>query len=196
MTYTFIFSQANSMAQFAGVIGLIIEAQAQAEMIRQRVKGEADAILMMIEAEAKGLYEILTKQTQGLKKIVKSAGNDPKDAVHLLIADKLPELVKTQSEAIKNIKLDKVTVWDGNGNNAEGKTSTANFIYGIYKAVPPLEDMFNMAGMQLPSYLKGEEKKENVKIPHNPTHKNPIKTEPIKKEVNPDEKSESFNLMN
>jgi flotillin len=27
----------------------------------------------------------------------------------------------------------------------------------MYKAVPPLQEMFNMAGMQLPTYLKGEE---------------------------------------
>ena len=42
---------------------------------------------------------------------MKAAGDDSKDAVLLLIADKLPELVKTQAEAIKNIKIDKVTVW-------------------------------------------------------------------------------------
>lgn len=136
---------------------IVIEAQAEAEKIRQRAKGEADAILLRKEAEAKGLYEILTKQAEGLEQIVKAAGNSSKDAVLLLIADKLPELVKTQAEAIKNIKIDKVTVWDGNGNSADGKTSTANFISGIYKAVPPLEDMFNMAGMQLPTYLKGED---------------------------------------
>lgn len=136
---------------------IVIEAEAEAEKIRQRAKGEADAILLRKEAEAKGLYEILTKQAQGLEQIVKAAGDDSKDAVLLLIADKLPELVRTQAEAIKNIKIDKVTVWDGNGNNADGKTSTANFISGIYKAVPPLEDMFNMAGMQLPTYLKGDE---------------------------------------
>ena len=35
--------------------------------------------------------------------IVKAAGNNSKDAVLLLIADKLPELVKTQAEAIKNM---------------------------------------------------------------------------------------------
>lgn len=26
----------------------------------------------------------------------------------------------------------------------------------MYKAVPPLQEMVNMAGMQLPNYLKGE----------------------------------------
>lgn len=134
-----------------------IDAEAEAEQIRRIAKGEADAIFLKKEAEAKGLYEILTKQAEGLDKIVKAAGDDSKDAVLLLIADKLPELVKTQAEAIKNIKIDKVTVWENGGGGKDGKTSTSNFISGMYKAVPPLQEMFNMAGMQLPNYLKGED---------------------------------------
>jgi flotillin len=31
----------------------------------------------------------------------------------------------------------------------------------MMKTVPPLNDLFNMAGLNLPSYLKGEEKPEN-----------------------------------
>ena len=131
---------------------LIIEAQAQAEQVREKAKGEADAIFAKLEAEARGLYEILTKQAEGLDRIVKAAGDNPKDAVLLMIADKLPELVKLQSDAIKNIKIDKVTVWDG-GQNNDGKGSTASFVSGLYKAVPPLKDIFDMAGMDLPAYL-------------------------------------------
>jgi flotillin len=133
-----------------------IDAEAEAERIRRRAKGEADAILFKAQAEAQGLYEVLTKQAAGLDQIVKAAGNNSKDAVLLLIADKLPELVKTQAEAIKNIKIDKVTVWE-NGGNGDGKSSTANFLSGMYKSVPPLQDMFNMAGMDLPEYLKGKD---------------------------------------
>lgn len=135
-----------------------IDAEAEAEQIRRRAKGEADAILFKAQAEAQGLYEILTKQAAGLDQIVKAAGNNSKDAVLLLIADKLPELVKTQAEAIKNIKIDKVTVWE-NGQGKDGKSSTANFLSGMYQSVPPLQEMFNMAGMNLPEYLKG---KDNV----------------------------------
>ncbi|WP_010516459.1 flotillin family protein [Croceivirga radicis] len=134
-----------------------IEAEAEAERIRRKAKGEADAILFKAQAEAKGMFEVLTKQAQGLDEIVKAAGNNPKDAVLLLIADKLPELVEKQAEAIKNIKIDKVTVWDS-GNREDGKNSTANFISGMYKSVPPLQEMFNMAGMELPEYLKGKDK--------------------------------------
>lgn len=133
-----------------------IDAEAEAEKIRRRAKGEADAIFLKAQAEAKGVFEVLTKQAAGLDQIVKAAGNDSQNAALLLIADKLPELVRLQAEAIKNIKIDKVTVWEG-GNSKDGKTSTSNFISGMYKSVPPLQEMFNMAGMQLPDYLKGKE---------------------------------------
>jgi len=138
-----------------------IDAEAEAERIRRKAKGEADAILFKAQAEAKGQYEVLTNQAAGLEDIVKAAGNSSKDAVLLLIADKLPELIKTQAEAIKNIKIDKVTVWD-NGQNSNGKTSTSNFISGLYQSVPPLQEMFNMAGMDLPEYLKGKDKDQST----------------------------------
>lgn len=130
----------------------IIEAQAEAEKLREKAKGEADAIYAKLEAEARGIYQMLTKQAEGLDQIVKAAGNSPKDAVLLLISDKLPELVKMQTEAIKNIKIDKVTVWES-GQHADGKNATASFVSGLYKAVPPLKDIFDMAGMDLPNYL-------------------------------------------
>lgn len=136
-----------------------ITAEAEAEMIRRKAKGEADAILFMRQAEAQGLLEVLTKQAQGLEQIVKAAGDNARDAVLLLIADKLPELVRMQTEAIKNIKIDKITVWEG-GSSADGKTSTANFISGLYQSVPPLQEIFNMAGMELPDYLKGKTAEE------------------------------------
>lgn len=134
-----------------------IEAEAEAERIRRKAKGEADAILFKAEAEAKGIFEVLTKQAEGLDRIVKAAGDSPKDAALLLIADKITELVEKQADAIKNIKIDKVTVWDSGRTDSEGKNSTAGFISGLYKSVPPLQDMFNMAGMELPEYLKGKD---------------------------------------
>jgi flotillin len=133
-----------------------ITAEAEAEMIRRKAKGEADAILFKRQAEAQGLFEVLTKQAQGLEQIVKAAGDNSRDAVLLLIVDKLPELVRLQTEAIKNIKIDKLTVWEGGSGSVDGKTSTANFISGLYKSVPPLQEIFNMAGMELPDYLKGK----------------------------------------
>ena len=142
----------------------IIEAEAEAEKIRRMAQGEADAIYAKMDAQARGILEVLTKQAEGFQQLVNAAAGDPQKAVLMLIADKLPELVKTQVEAVKGIKIDKVTVWDGNGQGADGKTATSNFISGMMKSVPPLEELFNMAGMSLPSYLKGQEKAEEQTI--------------------------------
>ncbi|HZV70491.1 MAG TPA: SPFH domain-containing protein [Saprospiraceae bacterium] len=137
-----------------------IDAEAEAERTRRIARGEADAVFMRKEAEAKGLYEILQKQADGFDEVVKAAGGNPKDAVLMLIADKLPELLKIQVEAIKNIKIDKVTVWEG-GNHEGNGSNTSNFIAGMYKSVPPLSELFNMAGMDLPSFLGTKEKNGN-----------------------------------
>jgi flotillin len=131
---------------------LVIEAEAAAEQKRVNAKGEADAIYAKMEAEAKGLYQILTKQADGYDKMIQAAGGDATKAYTLLLLEKLPELVKTQVEAIKGINIDKVTVWD-NGSNADGKGSTANFLSGLMKCVPPLNELFEQAGMSLPEYL-------------------------------------------
>jgi flotillin len=142
----------------------IIEAQANAERIRENAKGEADAIFAKMEAEAKGLSEILTKQAEGYREVVSAAGGDPTKAFQLLLIEKLPELVRTQVEAVKNIKIDKITVWDsGNGSSENGNSSTANFVSGMMKTVPPLNDLFNMAGLNLPTYLKGNDKLDEKK---------------------------------
>lgn len=132
-----------------------IAAEAEAEVIRRKARGEADAIFAKMEAEAKGQQEILTRQAEGMQKIVDAAGGDANAAVKLLIAEKLEELVAIQVEAVKNIKIDKVTVWDG-GQNADGKTATADFISGMMKSVPPLNELFRQAGMELPELLGKE----------------------------------------
>ena len=131
---------------------LELQAEAEAEQTRRRAKGEADAIYARMEAEARGMEEILRKQAAGFAEIVKSAGGDADAALRLMIADKLEELMKIQVEAVKNIKIDKVTVWD-NGQSGNGKTATANFLSGMMKSVPPLEEVFAMSGLALPEYL-------------------------------------------
>ena len=137
----------------------IIEAEAEAEKKRVNAKGEADAIFAKMEAEAKGYFEVLTKQAQGYDKMIQAAGGDATKAYMLLLLEKLPELVRTQVDAIKGIQIDKVTVWDNGAGNADGKSSTANFLSGLFKSVPPLAELFDQAGMSLPEYLarkKGE----------------------------------------
>lgn len=138
-----------------------IAAEAEAEVIRRKARGEADAIYARLEAEARGAREILAKQAEGMKLLVDAAGQNADAAVKLIIADKLEELTRIQVEAIKNIKIDKVTVWDSNGTNDQGKTATANFLSGMLKSIPPMNELFQQAGMELPSYLGTEIHEEN-----------------------------------
>ena len=137
---------------------LEIEAEAVAEQTRRKAQGEADAIYAKMDAEARGLREKLSKQAEGMDALVKSAGTSD-EAVRLLIADKLETIVAEQVKAIAGVKIDKVTVWDG-GTNADGKTSTANFLSGLLKSLPPLEEIYNMAGLSLPKAVAPQKAEE------------------------------------
>ncbi|MDR1705025.1 MAG: flotillin family protein [Clostridiales bacterium] len=139
-----------------------IEAEASAERLRRQARGEADAIFAKMEAQARGSEEILIRQAAGLVKIMEAAGGNADAAVKMMIADKLEELVKTQVDAIKNLKIDKVTVWDG-----EGKNAAAGFARGLMKSLPPLNDLFNMAGLTLPGFLAPGKTEELSEIKEN-----------------------------
>jgi flotillin len=160
----------------------VIEAEAVAEQIRREAKGQADGTYSKMEAEARGTLEILSKQADGFNALVQAAGNNPESAIQYLIAEKLETLVQIQVEAIKNLKFDNVTVWD-TGNNADGKTQTANFASGLMKSIPPMSDLFKMTGMELPSYL-GKQIKEEVKEvkPEVEKEEKPVEEKPKKTE--------------
>ncbi len=138
---------------------VVINAEAVAEETRRKARGEADAIFARLDAQARGSLEILSKQAEGFKQIVNAANDNPDAAVKMLIADKLEKLVGIQVEAIKNLKFDKITVWDS--GSKDGTTSTANFASNLMKSIPPMKELFDMAGLELPKYLGTE--KEVVK---------------------------------
>ncbi|MCL2226916.1 MAG: SPFH domain-containing protein [Oscillospiraceae bacterium] len=134
---------------------LELEAEADAEQARRRAKGEADAIYARMEAQARGMQEILEKQAAGFGKVVEAAGGDPQAAVQLMLTDKIEELVKIQVEAIKNLQIDKITVWDSMSGDG-GSPTTSNFLSGMMRSIPPLNEMFKMAGMSIPEFLGTE----------------------------------------
>lgn len=129
-----------------------IAAEAEAEKRRREAKGEADAIFAKLDAEARGNFEKLKAKGTGFNEIIKSCRDNPDAASKMLLVEKLQEIVSLQTEAIKNIKFDKVTVWDG-GKSSDGKSSTAGFLSGMMQSLPPLHDVAKMAGVDLPDYL-------------------------------------------
>lgn len=134
-----------------------LQAEAEAERIRRQAQGEADATYAKMEAQARGVKAVLTAQAEGLAEIVRAAGGNPDDATKLMIADKIEKIIETQVEAIKNIKIDKVTVWDG-GDGKDGKTATAGFLSGMAKSLPPMNDLFEMAGLEMPQFINPKER--------------------------------------
>lgn len=137
-----------------------IEAAAEAQSKVLIAKGEAEAILAIKQAEAEGILKLLDAKAKGYKQLVEACGDDAKSASTMLLIEKLEEIVKLQAEAIKNIKIDKITVWDsGTGGNGTKGSSTSNFISQFVKALPALHDVASMAGLEMPEYL-GHMKKD------------------------------------
>lgn len=129
-----------------------IRAEAEAEAMRRKAKGEADALLAKMQAQADGVKQQLAKRAEGFALIVRSANNDPAAAVKLMMTDKIDTLLKTQVEAIKNVKIEKVTVWDSM-NGKDGASTTSNFLNSFIKSVPPMKDLYDLVDLDLPANL-------------------------------------------
>ncbi len=129
-----------------------IQADAEAERQRRIALGEADAIRVKYLAEAEGIRAVLESKAMGYERLVGICGERPEIATSFLMIEKIDELVEKQVEAIKNIKFDKITVWDGGSGSANGST-TANFMRDLMKSLPAMHDLAAQAGVQLPEYL-------------------------------------------
>ncbi|MDP3849457.1 MAG: SPFH domain-containing protein [Luteolibacter sp.] len=151
----------------------IVEADAEAERVRRIQQGHADAVraqkqaeadgIMFVKqaeagglkakllAEAEGAQAVLTSKAKGFHDLIVSC-QGPGGAQQMLVTELLPQLVREQVQAIANLKIDKITVWDS-GKNADGKSSTAEFLSGLAGAVPPLHEIARNVGVELPAYL-------------------------------------------
>ncbi len=134
-----------------------INAQAEAEKARRIAQGEADAVLARYDAEAEGVRRVLEAKAKGYRELLGVCQERPDLAATLLVVEKLPELVAEQVKAIQNLKIDKVTVWDGgSGNRENGRGqagATADFVRGLASALPPVHELARQAGVELPGIL-------------------------------------------
>ena len=67
------------------------------------------------------------------------------------MVEKIEGMVAAQIEAVKNLKIDSITVWDG-GGSADG-SATSDFISSLVRRLPPLHDVARNAGVDLPEFL-------------------------------------------
>ena len=129
----------------------IVDAEAEAERVRIAARADADAIFARLDAEARGQFEILAKKGDGLRRIIEACGGSH-EAFQILMLEHLDNLAEASSRAISNIKFDKVVVWENGGQN--GRSSTADFLSGMAKTLPPmLQVMRDIGGIELPESL-------------------------------------------
>ncbi|MEM6393618.1 MAG: SPFH domain-containing protein [Planctomycetota bacterium] len=131
-----------------------INAEAEAERERRVARGKADAELARYTAEAEGTKKVLDAKAEGYQRLLDACAARPDIAPSLLIIEQLPKLVAEQVKAVQNLKIEKITVWDGGtGGNGEGTGSTANFLKGLIGSLPPIHDLAEQAGIDLPEVL-------------------------------------------
>ena len=128
----------------------IIDAQAIAEQVEIEAKGEAAGYLADAKARADGVKAMLTAMADGFKSIVESAGS-PEAAIQMMLTDKMEVLTKIQVDAIKDLQIDKLIVWDGGSANGQG--GLEGMMNGMVKSIPQLHDLAAAAGIQLPEFL-------------------------------------------
>ncbi|MBP7847714.1 flotillin family protein [Patescibacteria group bacterium] len=133
----------------------VVDQEIEKEKTQLRADAAAYEVQKRMEAEADGLFLILKKKAEGIDLLVKAAGGNPKDAAMMLIVDKIQDLATIQADAMKNIKVDKLTVYDsGNGD------SLKNTVHGLFQSMPALNDFLAQSGMSLPPLLGGAVKAE------------------------------------
>ena len=129
-----------------------IAAEASAEQARRTARGEADAILARYNAEAEGIRKVLDSKAAGYRELVAACVDQPHIAPTLLMVEKLPEIVAEQVKAIQNLKIDKITVWDS-GRSGKSGGSTSDFLSGLIGSLPPVHELADQAGIELPGFL-------------------------------------------
>ena len=161
---------------------VVIDAEAEAERVHKIAQGEALAQLARYDAEAKGTKQVLDAKAAGYQALVKSCAGDSRAAATLLMIEKLEDIVARQVEAIRNLKIDKITVWDSAGGGVDGKgSSTAGFLSSLVKSLPPLQDVAGMAGVELPEYL-GKMTEDGKPAPATPPKKPAGAAKKVKKD--------------
>ncbi|MCF7848717.1 MAG: hypothetical protein K9M45_07705, partial [Kiritimatiellales bacterium] len=126
----------------------IIAADAAKEKAIRIAQGDAEAKLARMKAEGAGVKAILDGKAQGYEALV-NACQTANQAASLLLIEKLQEIATIQAQAIQDLPIEKVIVWDGGGK--EG--GMANLGARMMGALPPMHELAKQIGLDLPDFL-------------------------------------------
>lgn len=127
---------------------VVIAAEAQKDQSVLIAKGQAEATIAKMAAEGQGQQAVLDGKAEGYRNLVQSAG-DPHVATALLLIERLTEIAHIQAQAIQDLPIEKVVVWDGGTDNG----GLANLGKKLMGALPPMHELARQVGLDLPEYL-------------------------------------------
>ena len=127
---------------------VVIGADAQKQKAVRIAEGEAQATLARMTAEGKGVQAILDGKAEGYQQLV-TACTSGEQAASLLLIEKLQDIARIQAQAIQDLPIDKIFVWDTGGEN-QGMSGLGQRMMG---ALPPMHELAKQIGLDLPEYL-------------------------------------------
>jgi flotillin len=137
----------------------VVAADAERQQKVLIAKGESEGILARMRAEAEGTQAILDAKAAGYRNLVDACNSDPSLTAALLLIEKLADVAHIQTDAIKNLPIEKIVVWDSGGKG--GISELGSRLMGV---IPPMHDLAKMAGLELPEYLGRATKQEERAI--------------------------------
>jgi flotillin len=143
---------------------VLIAADAAKEQSIRIAQGQAEAALAKMKAEGAGVQAILDGKAKGYEALVKSC-ETASQAASLLLIEKLQEIAGIQAQAIQDLPIEKVIVWDGGGKDG-GLNGLGGRLMG---ALPPMHELAKQVGLELPDFLGKVQ--EDVKKDAEPTKK-------------------------
>lgn len=132
-----------------------IEIEAEAAKIKMIKEAEAEAtkIKLAAEAEAEGIKAVMDAKSAGYLNMVTAIGKENLSTIMML--EQLVEVTKVKTEALQNLKVDKITVWDNPSSDAskEGRGGINGFVDNFANAMPGMHEIAKDAGITMPAYL-------------------------------------------
>ncbi len=127
---------------------VLISADAEKQKSVRIAEGQAEATLVQMNAEARGVQAILDGKAQGYANLVKACAS-AEQAASLLLVEKLLDVARVQAQAIQDLPIEKVFVWDGGGQQG----GLANLGQRLMGTLPPMHELAKQVGIDLPAFL-------------------------------------------
>jgi len=143
---------------------VVIAADARKQEAIRIAEGDAEATVARMTAQGKGVQAILDGKANGYQRLVEACGGD-QGAAALLIIEKLADIAGIQAQAIQDLPIEKVIVWDGGGG--DGDSGLRGLGGRLLGALPPMHDLAKQVGLDLPEFL-GRLAKEAQDKPRTP----------------------------